>query len=207
MIAPGWMPAEAGKSLRLMWLDSQADPIIAGPARELALKLDPSLDSTSIASLETANQAGLTIIAHETYEAFGHLIATGKVDSGVAARLQRAATINADQLEDAEHVRTVFSRDLNRTLKTCDAIALPTLADFPPKVADAGNLQAMINITRLCRPFNLSGHPAISIPVTTIDSRPVSLQLVAAKGNDEFLVALARRALNICKSDPYFQED
>lgn len=43
----------------------------------------------------------------------------------------------------------------------------------------------MVNLTRLVRPFNLSGHPALSLPLGEINHRPVALQLVTNK-NKEF---------------------
>ena len=47
-------------------------------------------------------------------------------------------------------------------------------------------------MTSLVRPFNLSGHPAIAIPLPARSGFPVSLQLVAARGHDELLCAVAR---------------
>ena len=206
LIAPVWSGIATTATPRLTWLRSQTSPAIADAAKSWANQLDPEMRAVEVASLETAHQAGLTIIAHETYQSFGHLIGTGQVDPDVAARLKRAEAITADQIENAERVRTLFSRDLNRVLESCDALALPTLAEFPPLVADAGDLQAMVNITSLCRPFNLSGHPAISIPLPPINGKPVSLQLVAAKGKDEHLVALAKRAETLFKTDSNSRE-
>ena len=207
MIAPDWTQvAAAAEAPKLTWLESNAAPVIVTAAKSLANQIDPAMRTVEMASLESAHLAGLTIIAHETHQAFGHLIETGRVDPDVAARLKRAEAITAEQIEDAERGRTIFSRDLNRLLESCDALALPTLADFPPRVADAGDLQAMVNITSLCRPFNLSGHPAISIPMPPINGKPVSLQLVAAKGNDEYLVALAKRAETLLKTDSNSRE-
>jgi len=61
---------------------------------------------------------------------------------------------------------------------------------------------AMVDITALCRPFNLSGHPAISIPLPPLSGQPVSLQLVAGKGRDEDLVALAAHYEQLMNSTP-----
>ena len=50
----------------------------------------------------------------------------------------------------------------------------------------------LVGMTSLVRPFNLSGHPAIAIPLPAGEF-PMSLQLVAAKGQDELLCAVARQ--------------
>ncbi|HZA18112.1 MAG TPA: amidase family protein [Pseudonocardiaceae bacterium] len=43
--------------------------------------------------------------------------------------------------------------------------------------------------------FNLSGHPAISIPAgTTATGAPVGLQLVARAGSEQLLITLADHA-------------
>ena len=50
----------------------------------------------------------------------------------------------------------------------------------------------MIGMTAFVRPFNLTGHPALSIPLVGASQLPVGLQLIAAKGADELLCAVAR---------------
>ena len=50
-----------------------------------------------------------------------------------------------------------------------------------------------VRMTAFVRPFNLSGHPAISIPLRSSGGLPVGLQLVGRKGDDELLCGLAQR--------------
>jgi amidase len=71
-------------------------------------------------------------------------------------------------------------------------LALPTMADAPPSLDQAADTSRLVSMTSLVRPFNLSGHPAIAIPLPARSGFPVSLQLVAAKGRDELLCAVAR---------------
>jgi amidase len=49
-----------------------------------------------------------------------------------------------------------------------------------------------LNLTSLVRPFNLSGHPAISIPLQTASGLPIGLQIVAKQNADEYLCAIAK---------------
>jgi amidase len=46
--------------------------------------------------------------------------------------------------------------------------------------------------TSFVRQFNVSGHPALSIPVATAGGLPAGLQLVGRRHGDEALCALAR---------------
>jgi amidase len=59
-------------------------------------------------------------------------------------------------------------------------------------VSEAENTVAFLNLTSLVRPFNLSGHPAISIPLQTASGLPIGLQIVAKQNADEYLCAIAK---------------
>ena len=201
MIAPDWKGARRGPAARIAWLKCGAAPGIWQAAYSAASSLCGDLDEVESNHFSDANDAGLSIIARETHAAFGHLIEGSRLDPDVAARLSRATGITDEQIANAEKVRVDFTEEIDALLKDYDALALPTLGDYPPRLEDAGDLMAMVNITRLCRPFNLSGHPAISIPLAPINGKPVSLQLVAAKGNDERLVALAKELENASEND------
>ncbi len=44
-----------------------------------------------------------------------------------------------------------------------------------------------------CWAFNVTGHPALSVPVGLVDGLPVGLQVVAPHGSDDLAVAVAKR--------------
>ena len=56
-------------------------------------------------------------------------------------------------------------------------------------------------MTALIRPFNLSGHPAISIPLESDTGLPVGLQIITKHNDDEKLCAIAQYIVNK-KSSP-----
>jgi len=177
--------------VRLAWLAVECDLSARDAVQAFAQSIAPTIPSVFSETFSDAHQAGLTIIAAESYNAFSSLLDSGLVGSDVADRLARAKQITPAQLDEAEQVRAAFRAEIDALLEAHEVLALPTLPVLPPKLTEAGDLLEMVGITTLCRPFNLSGHPAIAIPAGEIRGRPVSLQLVTAKGRDELLVAMA----------------
>jgi amidase len=65
-------------------------------------------------------------------------------------------------------------------------LALPTMATPPPR------LDERVGMTQLTAPINLSGLPALALPLTVRDNLPASLQLVGPQGGEELLIAIGR---------------
>lgn len=83
----------------------------------------------------------------------------------------------------ARNLKLQLTRAYEELFETYDLLALPTVPLLPPKYdpdqdyyadppADAG-----IHLSNTCQ-FNRSGHPAISVPVGTVEGLPVGLMLV-----------------------------
>jgi amidase len=124
-----------------------------------------SVRDIALPGLEAAYAASLTIIAFETFAAFGHLVGTGLLGRDVEERLAAAKAVTRAEVDAAEEVRSAFTREVDASLDLFDALALPTMPHLPPLLGEAeGN--AVARMTALTRPFNLSGHPAISVPAT-----------------------------------------
>lgn len=170
-------------------------------AVQVAAQAAFAADGIDIPSFEVASDAGLTIIGRESWNAVGHLTETGLVGRDVHDRLLASSECSDEQLAQAEEVRAKFSARIDALLEEYEAIALPTLAHSVPTLLEASSGNAPKLITLACRPFNLSGHPAIALPVGEIDGRPISLQLVGQKGADEALCALARQVTLFTKGE------
>ena len=152
-------------------------------------------ETLTLPSLKAAYDAGMVVINRETFDACGHLLETGKVGADIAARLAAAGNTTAAALAEAEQVRLRFTAEVDAALQQVDVLVLPTMPDFPLTLAEAADTQAVLGMTAFVRPFNLSGHPALSIPLASAEGLPVGLQLVGAKGADEQLLAIAGRLL------------
>ncbi len=149
--------------------------------------------SVTLSEFVFAYNAGMVIINAETWAACGALVAGGKVGQDIAARLLAASNTTAADVAQAERVRASFTAQVDAALEQFPVLALPTMADAPPLLEFGADTSKLVGMTSLVRSFNLSGHPAIAIPLPARDGYPVSLQLVAAKHQDELLCAVARQ--------------
>ncbi|WP_034176876.1 amidase family protein, partial [Burkholderia ambifaria] len=142
--------------------------------------------------LPAAFAAGLAVINAETSRAFGHLVATGKLGADLDARLRTAATTTPAALDEAEAVRARFTAQVDAALEHADVLVLPTLPALPITLQQARDGVSVIAMSSLIRPFNLSGHPALSLPLPLAGTRlKAGMQIVGRKGADEQVCAVA----------------
>lgn len=177
---------------RLAILDVEADTAVSDTLNGIFEQIHPDLPHVHAASLAAAYDAGMKIINQETWGAFGVLTKTGLVAEDVNQRLLNAAKTTDEEVAAAEQVRKQFTQEIDQLLEQYDALLLPTLPQIPPRLADAANTVAFLNLTSLVRPFNLSGHPALTIPYETAQAQPVGLQVIAKHHADEMLCDIAR---------------
>ena len=141
--------------------------------------------------MAAAYDAGMVVINRETYNACSQLLDSGLIGSDISGRLRAAGDTSETALAAAERVRTLFTAEVDAALAGGAIIALPTMPDFPLRLSEAADTRAVLGMTALVRPFNLSGHPAVTLPLIGPEGLPVGLQLVGAKGADDYLLAVA----------------
>ncbi|WP_414902577.1 amidase [Sphingomonas flavalba] len=172
-----------------------AKPVAQAVAARLAVAPVEQVP-VALPGMGAAYDAGLAIIAAENWRAFGHLARSPLLGADVGERLRAAEAVTAEQLARAEVVRAAFTAEVDAALDRVDALVLPTMPGLPLTLAAAVDARATIGSTAFVRPFNLSGHPALSIPLETPDGLPAGLQIIGRRGDDARLCAVAR-ALDI----------
>ncbi|MGF0237371.1 amidase [Rhodococcus sp. IEGM1300] len=186
-----------GAQLHVGLVDVTCDPAIESAIREAITHRGWTWERVTLPLLDQAFEAALTVINAETWAAFGHFTGQGLLGADIEARLLRAAATDATALNAAESVRVAFSAQVDQLLSRFDTLVLPGLPRLPPLLADVQRGEPVLDLTRFLRPFNLSGHPALSVPVAYPDSTlSTSLQLIGRKGDDAQLCAMAGVSLN-----------
>jgi aspartyl-tRNA(Asn)/glutamyl-tRNA(Gln) amidotransferase subunit A len=119
----------------------------------------------------------------------------------VRLRVEMGRYLLAEDYVRAQLAREVLRDEVDAALASCDMLALPTLPIPAPPVGAptvdvAGSSEPVRNMMlRLTQLFNLTGHPALSIPCgVTRQGLPCGLQLVGLRHQTERLLAMAATA-------------
>jgi aspartyl-tRNA(Asn)/glutamyl-tRNA(Gln) amidotransferase subunit A len=125
---------------------------------------------------------------------------SAEYSAGVRERLEMGRNIPAGAYIDAQRMRATLRAEVDAALWGCDALVLPTLPIPAPRIGartvDIDGTEQVLRpvMLRLTQLFNLTGHPAISLPCgNTANGLPCGLQLV---GKRQGTVDLLRVALS-----------
>ncbi|GAC18685.1 amidase [Paraglaciecola arctica] len=186
-------PIKPLANIKLARVSVNAESVIQMQVDNALKKEFLKVSQTDLPSFTAAYDMALKLMNFEMWQAYGHLVGTGKLGPDVENRLLGARNIDPSVVTEAEVVRKRFSQEVDSALRGVDALVLPTLAAFPLKRIEALAGQNDLHISSLTRPFNLSGHPAITIPIRNNLGKPVGMQLVGAKGRDEVICYIAKK--------------
>jgi amidase len=193
-ITPGFDRARAStaqSTARVRLVRTDSDAAITDAVQQAFKATGWQGETITLEGMQAAFTAGMVLINAETYAAFGALTGQGKLGADIEQRLQAAGTTTAAAIAEAEVTRAMFSATVDAALQDADALLLPSLPQLPPTLAAIRSGVPVLTLSSLVRPFNLSGHPALSIPVPLPGTALMaSLQLVGRKGDDEKLCAL-----------------
>lgn len=192
--AIGDVPSQTVATPRLMTLACEADEDVREGLALFLDRLGADIPPVDLPLFAEAFDAGLTIIAAEMAAEFGALGPDFvNVGSDVAERLRRALTITREAEAEARAIGARFAAGVDRLLGGDGFLILPTLPCLPPLIEAAADPLAQLRLTRLVRPFNVSGHPAITIPFDAGLPVPIGIQIIGPRGADFALCDLARQ--------------
>ena len=112
---------------------------------------------------------------------------------------QRGSEVSGIELAGAVSLLRLVSRASVAATDHCDVVLTPTLAQPPSLVGGlrddddpAGDFTAQTEFTPFTAAYNMTGQPAISLPLHwTEDGLPIGIQLVGRAGGEPTLISLA----------------
>ncbi len=88
--------------------------------------------------------------------------------------------------------KKIIQEEFEKAFKSCDIIVMPTVPRLPHKFGEKISFEDMYNYDTLTVLANIAEIPAISVPCGLVDNVPVGIQLMAARGEDLFLLDAAK---------------
>jgi len=137
------------------------------------------------------------IQAHEAWQSLGAWITEHQpqLGPGVKERFGWASTVDRGMLLAAASKREEIARRMERLLAGNAVLVLPTSPGIAPRIgapsAEIDDFRARA-LAILCI-GGLARLPQVTLPLATLDGCPLGLSLVAGRGNDTMLLALARK--------------
>jgi Asp-tRNA(Asn)/Glu-tRNA(Gln) amidotransferase A subunit family amidase len=125
---------------------------------------------------------------------------TGRYAEGTRALLEFGATISDERYEWALARRADLTAAIDESLAGVDVLAGPTVGFQAPEEDPPFGVGEDSGEGRFTGPYNLTGHPALSLPVP-VDGLPVGLQLAGRRGGDWPLLRVAAAAERVL-ADP-----
>lgn len=166
--------------------------------------VDPAIDDAVDAALAAAGldavdvvvddwddwiDAANDIMIAEGYPAHRHLLnRADQLEPRHVEGIEAGCELEAARITHCRRLGVRARARLGALLAEHGALALPTLRTEPPRLGEPAST------TYLTVPFNLTGLPAVAMPVARADGGlPASLQLVGSWFGEESLLALAAR--------------
>jgi Asp-tRNA(Asn)/Glu-tRNA(Gln) amidotransferase A subunit family amidase len=118
---------------------------------------------------------------------------TSRYAAGTRAVLDFGRSVTADQYASAQAARAELATAIDASLDGVAALAGPTVGYCAPEQDPPFGVGDDSAEGRFTGPYNLTGHPALSMPVPAI-GLPVGLQLAGRRGADMALLEVAAAA-------------
>ena len=179
------------------------DPEVAEAIRSSARLLEglgAEVDEVSIPVLDHSLSISSTILTAEAAEFhLGHLRDRAEdIGADVRARLEAGALTLAKDYIKAQRARTAFNRQMAKTMERFDLLLTPTVPIGAPRIGETtvqvgDRIEPANNLlSRLTRPFNISGVPTISVPCGfTSFGMPIGMQLAGGPFEEATVLRVA----------------
>lgn len=189
LLERGFTPADDPAPLLGRFRVPGADPQIEETIDRALREAEFEVQRTDLPGWMDAYDASTVIAFVEALEVNAQLVRdhAEELDPAVLARFERARTFTGSQVRDARAVAERWRVEVDRALDRTPVVALVGMVDAPPTLEDPLRVDTRLPNVGL----NLSGHPAIVIPIERPGHLPASLQLFGRHDSEELLVRTA----------------
>lgn len=203
----GRPPRSTGVAPRIGWLDpvgiGPCDPevvhIVRGAMSEAGIGVEATAElpfaAGDLFSTLSVLQAAEAYAEHMD-DLAGH---EHSVDPEVLDRLLSGRDTAAWQYVRADRRRAALRTAVTELFDRFDVLATPTVPTVATEIDQRAHeiagqtVEVRSALLSLTSPWNLTGHPALSVPAGTVAALPVGLQLITTRGNEHLIFDLAEK--------------
>ncbi len=109
------------------------------------------------------------------------------------------AEFEGQYYQKALQVKELIKKEFERVLEKVDCLISPTVPVLPWKFGTKVSIEQLYAVDALTIPANLAEICAISLPVGNIDKKPIGLQIMCAKGEENKMMSIAREIEKFAK--------
>jgi Asp-tRNA(Asn)/Glu-tRNA(Gln) amidotransferase A subunit family amidase len=140
-----------------------------------------------------------TIVFGDNVASEGPLLETGRVGRTVEKLVRLGEPIDAGTYAAARNEQAAYSARWHRFMRAYDLVLTPAMEctafplgqDKPTSIGGVELVGDYDDWCHFCYPFNLTGQPAISMPMGLAGGLPVGLQIVGGRWADELVLRAA----------------
>jgi aspartyl-tRNA(Asn)/glutamyl-tRNA(Gln) amidotransferase subunit A len=203
-LAQGFAPVEPGQGIAGLaigyarsWFvdDPRTDPAVLSALDDTAARLSmlgARITLIDLPDYQRLEDAATVILQAEALAVHKEGLARNYDAYGVDARrnLLTGAMLTDEHVAAARSVAGRFRLRVDEELQACAALLMPTTLGPAPAFADFRDGPVWTPMRTM--PFNMSGHPAISLPCGLSDTGlPLGAQLVGGFGQERMLIRIA----------------
>ena len=185
--------------------DGQVARVVRAAAEQLVA--GAGLEATDVAvTLADPEEAWRVLMAPDLLELYAPFIPAREDEVNPLLRFLFATSggIGARDIGRAGLIRDAVIQTLAAVFEHVDLLLLPTTpipafaAEGPPPATVAGRAVGPLTTVAQTYVFNLSGHPAVSVPAGMVGGAPIGLQIVGRRHEDLRVLAAAARFEQLC---------
>ncbi len=189
LLEPGFQPLDRPATVVGRLRVPDVDPALEAAVDAALAAAELDVVDVELPGWDECNASFMVLLLAEAWAADRRLLerAPERVSEASTIGLNIGATFTGERVDGARSGQVAWQQQLSALVgERVELLALPTLAGMPPRLERVDDL----NLTRMTRPLNLSGSPALALPVPVEGwSLPGSLQLVGPSGGEELLCA------------------